>query len=473
MELAERLVHVLAQLPDEMHLELPEHALAQTTAEAYGVAGRLRTTAAPPGAGAARFTNAGGSSPVEVGASDGGDLSLAECVAKLDPSGRGHEVPRGADGILAGHRVAIVTNVPAPYRLGLFSRLQERLDGAGGALRVFFSASTQAGRPWVTEEGIAFDHERLRSVTIPKGHRRPLLPMDLERRLAAFGPTIVLHGGLSPLTAPRAALAAHRFRAAFGIWSGEIPTAPSARGRLQTAYRRRLLSRADFVVSYGSLAGYYVREMSGAPLVIGRNSSALPPGGRARPLAPSPVELLTVGDMAGPGKGIDVLLEVMRRRPSLDCRLTVVGGGALLSDLSAAAAADPRVRFTGPLPHAEVQALMAGSDAYLTPTRLDRFGLALLEAMGTGLATVMSANPGARSDLAVPESNCLVVEGHDAASWSAAIDRICTDHELRRRLGESAGRTVRGRWTLDHAADAMVAGLRLGARSHAELRAGR
>ena len=55
---------------------------------------------------------------------------------------------QGDDQLLAGHRVAIVTNLPAHYRIPLFAGLARRLAAAGGSLRVFFLASA-CGRPAV------------------------------------------------------------------------------------------------------------------------------------------------------------------------------------------------------------------------------------------------------------------------------------------------------------------------------------
>lgn len=451
LPLEELLVHVLAQLPEDARLAVTGPApQAIATARAHGIADRLSTGAS---------STAIGGEPIATAA--GGAGSPAQLIDRLDAAAAGHAVPRGDDGVFAGQRVAVVTNVPAPYRHGLFSRIHDRLHAAGAEFTVLFAGGADADRPWVTTDDLQFEHQVMRSVQMPWGHRSPLLPRDLERRLHALRPTVLLHGGMSPLTAPRAALYAKATGAAFGIWSGELATAPTTRGR--GGLRRLILGLSDFAIAYGTLAAAYLRQ-SGyrGPIAIGRNSSAFPDGARARPERPDPVELVTVGDMATPGKGVDVLLSALALRPGLPCRLTVIGGGALLEELRSRAAGDGRIAFAGPLPHAEVQRRFLDADAYLTPTRLDRFGLALLEAMGAGVAPVMSTAPGLLADLGVHERNCLTVQDHEPESWARAIERITHDHELRGAMGERARRTVRGRWSLDHAADSMIAGLRLG-----------
>jgi glycosyltransferase involved in cell wall biosynthesis len=57
----------------------------------------------------------------------------------------------------------------------------------------------------------------------------------------------------------------------------------------------------------------------------------------------------------------------------------------------------------------------------------------------------------------------LIVENHTPTEWAAALRRLVEDRPLRHTLGEAARAAVVGRWSMEHAADAMIAGLRLGA----------
>jgi D-inositol-3-phosphate glycosyltransferase len=183
---------------------------------------------------------------------------------------------------------------------------------------------------------------------------------------------------------------------------------------------------------------------------------------------PEVVELLVVGDLASRRKGVDVAIDALRMAPDLHCRLTVVGGGRLLSKLVLRAAGDPRICFTGPLSAAETRRLYRSADVVLFPTRADIFGLVLVEAMGAGAAVVCSAAAGAIADLAVHDHNCLVVESHEPEVWAAAVSRLVNDPTLRSALGTTAARVIRSRWSIEHAADAMLAGLRLGVLASAE-----
>jgi hypothetical protein len=55
-----------------------------------------------------------------------------------------------------------------------------------------------------------------------------------------------------------------------------------------------------------------------------------------------------------------------------------------------------------------------------------------------------------------------VVREHTREAWAAAIESVVMDHDLRHSLADNAARTIRNRWTMDHACDSMIAGLRLG-----------
>jgi glycosyltransferase involved in cell wall biosynthesis len=305
---------------------------------------------------------------------------------------------------------------------------------------------------------MSFEHEILRGLDLSRDKGRRVVPRDLESKLAAFGPTAILVGGFSPAVAGRVALHARRQRVPFGIWSGEISSRPTARQRVRRMQRTALVRHATFGVAYGSRALAYLRSLDPTlPVVIGRNTTPLPR--RATGTASGRVELISVA-RAEPGKAIDVLVTAVRSRPRLSCRLTIIGDGRALPELRRLARGDERIRFLGALIPSETRRELASTDVFLFPSSYDVFGVAVVEAMGAGLATAVSPLPGAVDDLCISECNCLVVDG-DAEAWADAIERLVEDRNLRERIGTEAAETIRCRWTIEHAADAMLAGFRL------------
>jgi glycosyltransferase involved in cell wall biosynthesis len=442
-------VHALAQLPNEVTLalseQLPEIARLAT---AYGIDDRL---------GFGPTDGAGVAPPVAS--------TMAELVHALSRPGDGPSELRFRDEGFTAHRVAVLTNLPAPYRIPLLEKISTRLGAAGARFRVFFMGARAKGRPWIgAGEQLPFEHEWLSSLELPLGVRRPLLPLNLERRLGAFEPTIVLAAGFSPFVSARAARWARKHRAAYGIWSGEIAGRKASASALRRTQRRRLARKCHFAIAYGFLAGEYLRELRpDLPFVYGRNTSAAHGTRREPPDATSTVRLLAVADMAKPGKGIDLLIDALKRVPELECSLLVVGPGAGASGLEDRARTDPRIEFAGALSQAEVRERYSRSDVFLFPStaEADVFGLALVEAMGSGLAPLVSSGPGVAADLAVDRWNCRLIGERTPEAWAQALREVVFDRALRLELARNAELTIRSRWTMDHACDAMVAGLRL------------
>jgi glycosyltransferase involved in cell wall biosynthesis len=459
IERPDLLIHALAQLADNVVLVLPEDApdrpSLELLARAYGILERVR---------------------FQPSSERGGELrippTMAELIHELSDPGDAPAACRARDEILARHRVAIVTNLPAPYRIPLLGKMAGRLERVGAELRVFFMRSQTRGRPWVGQTEVGeFEHESLTSIELPIGVRGSLVPINLERRLSAFDPTILLAGSLSPFVCGRAIRVARRREAIFGIWSGEIAGRPTSASRLRRLTRAWLTQHSDFAIAYGFLAGEYLRGLRpDLPFVYGRNTSHAHAVDGERRAGSGAVRLLAVADMAKPGKGIGLLVEALDALPSLECSLTVIGPGAEASGLQERARSDDRISFLGALPQDEVRRWYAQSDVFLFPSSAaaDPFGLALVEAMGSGLVPIASSTPGAIADVGVDGLNCVVVRDREPQAWAAAIERVVLDADLRLSLGENAARTIRSRWTVDHACDAMVAGLRLGALSTAK-----
>jgi D-inositol-3-phosphate glycosyltransferase len=123
---------------------------------------------------------------------------------------------------------------------------------------------------------------------------------------------------------------------------------------------------------------------------------------------------------------------------------------------------DKRIEFLGPVPATRVRDLYAEADVFAFPSRADVFGLAPVEAMASGLATVISGAPGLVADLCVTGRNSIVIDSHDPSDWAMALEQVVKDDRLREELGLAAAATIARRWTIEHSADAVVAGFRLG-----------
>lgn len=158
----------------------------------------------------------------------------------------------------------------------------------------------------------------------------------------------------------------------------------------------------------------------------------------------------------GPPEGILDLLDALPESQEL----AVSGIGPDYEPACAAAAGRP-VRFLGQIDYADVPAVYAEGDVFVSPTYAEGFSNTVLEAMAAGLPIVSTTAVGV-VDCLRHEENALLVEPGDVAGLRAALERITSDAALRDRLRAAALEEVRATYAWPRVAaliDAEYAGV--------------
>jgi glycosyltransferase involved in cell wall biosynthesis len=144
---------------------------------------------------------------------------------------------------------------------------------------------------------------------------------------------------------------------------------------------------------------------------------------------------------------IEALPEVLRRRP--DAAVLIVGDGPLRRDLEGRArslgVAD-RVRLPGH--RGDVARVLGAADLFALPSLNEGLGLALVEAMAMGLATVASRVGGVPEVVLDGETGLLTPPG-DAGALAGAILRLMGDAEARARMGAAGRERARARFSIE------------------------
>jgi phosphatidyl-myo-inositol dimannoside synthase len=162
-------------------------------------------------------------------------------------------------------------------------------------------------------------------------------------------------------------------------------------------------------------------------------------------------------------KGQDTLLkawpEVQKKVP--DAALLIVSGGpysAALHKLAERMRLTPSVRFTGPVPAAELPAHYAAGDVFAMPCRTRRggldvegLGIVYLEASATGLP-VVGGDSGGAPDAILDGETGYVVPGRDSGALAGRLVALLTDPAGARAMGEKGRAWVERDWTWDLAA---------------------
>jgi len=179
---------------------------------------------------------------------------------------------------------------------------------------------------------------------------------------------------------------------------------------------------------------------------------------------PLDVHVLLFAGRIQPLKAPDVLLravaELLDQSPGLRSRLVVpvVGGPSgtglehpeSLAQLASELGLDDIVRFVPPVAQEELARWYAAATLVAVPSYNESFGLVAAEAQAAG-TPVLAAAVGGLTTVVRDGHSGLLIEGHDARDWAAALRRVLEDGDLRLRLEAGALEQAR-RFAWEHTA---------------------
>jgi glycogen(starch) synthase len=145
-------------------------------------------------------------------------------------------------------------------------------------------------------------------------------------------------------------------------------------------------------------------------------------------------------------KGFDLLLDAFSRLAAVypDVGLVIGGNGdarpALIEKVVALGLSE-RVVLPGTLGRGQVAWAMQNASIFVLPSRVEPFGIVVLEALRAGRPVVVSSRGGA-GEIVNHDRDGLVVDPFDVGSLASAIARLLSDDQLSRRLGAAGALCV-------------------------------
>jgi len=186
-------------------------------------------------------------------------------------------------------------------------------------------------------------------------------------------------------------------------------------------------------------SGSPTREILVIPngIAIEEWAEALPLDAVALGVPPDAIRIGCVGRLA-PEKGLEVVIEALARISDPRLHLFLVGDGSNRDALAARArdlAIVDRVHFLGW--RTDVARLLRSFDVFAMPSRYEGHSMALLEAMATGCACVVSNIP----ELVQPlDAAGWVAAAGDARDWARVLQDAIASPDRRRERGAAARR---------------------------------
>lgn len=304
-------------------------------------------------------------------------------------------------------------------------------------------------------QGLTAIGRPVREIAVPGGWPRPeeAARVRLARALAEVpdGRVVLLDGlvacGVPDIVVPQA----RRLRLAVVVHlplGDESGLEPGVAARLD-ALERETLRGVSMVVATSRWAAHRLIDHHG---LVADRVRAVPPGTDFAPPAPGTdgvSRLLCVASVT-PRKGHDLLVDALAELTDLPWSCVCVGPAsrdpdyvAGLRERIARHGLADRVRFTGPLAGARLDAAYAAADLMVLASRAETYGMVVTEALARGipvLATAVGGVPealGQAPDGSVPG---ILVPPHDSGQLADGLRRWLGEPDLRRRLRLSARR---------------------------------
>ena len=340
-------------------------------------------------------------------------------------------------------RVAMVTNIPTPYRLPIYELLSAV---PGFDLRVFFCSGREPDRHWDLEQ-LSVPHAFLRERCVAWSGRFIHANPDVWPRLSEFAPDVVITTGFNPTHLIAFALAMARGARHVAMTDGTADSEASL-SFVHRWLRRLVYSRSHAFIgaSEGSFELY--RRFGVAESALFKSHlCANNPAFEAAALPRRDIDLIYCGRWVAsksPLFAIEVAAAAGRR---LGRRVVLLLLGAVELEGEMRRAADNAVlwvdaRFGGFARQSELPGHYARSRVLLFPSAGEPWGVVANEACAAGVPVIVSPHAGAANDLVRDGDNGRVLP-LDAARWSDAVLALLVDDVEWRRMSRRCVELVR------------------------------
>jgi len=353
-------------------------------------------------------------------------------------------------------RVALVTNIPAPYRLPVYNAIGAE---SGIDLHVVFCSAREPDREWDLPT-LLRPHYFLKDRFLSLGGRFIHVNLDVVGCLNKIAPDVVITTGFNPT---------HLLAFVYATSRG-LPHIPMTDGTLASeaklgwvhrfvrrwVYRKSqsFVAAADSGLDIYRSYGYDDAHLFQSALCVDNGAFHLHDG------SPKHFDLMFCGRFVAVKNPLFALQVALLVAKDLARRVSVcfVGSGPLEKDIHNAAASMPELDVTllGFAAQKDLPRRYADARIFLLPSLWDPWGVVANEACAAGLPVIVSPHAGVAGEL-VRDGDSGFVIGLDPRRWADAAVRLLTDETLYSAMSLAARQIVSGTYDFRAAANGIVA----------------
>ena len=338
-------------------------------------------------------------------------------------------------------RVAIITNIPSPYRVGQFINLQNKIPEY--EFYFVFSDIGDKERSWdVNLDGlrnVVFLNSKPLMIKIKSEVRGYYLSLGVFKTLNSISPDAVIVCEYNMISIQAFLFCKIKKKKVISMTDGTL-NAEKNFGKLRKSLRRLMIPRADMCIA-SSTKSKELQMHYGAKedrIIIAYLTVDIGYFRFKREEYHSN-KLLFIGSLIE-RKGIDLLLKALSL-VNKDYTLTIVGDGEEKSRLVDYVEQNGMKEFVEFVPFKQKEKLSEiynTHDIFVLPTREDCFGLVINEAMAASMPVISSCYADGTYDLVIDGENGYIVNPYDSVKFANTIEKLIENDELVEKMGKAS-----------------------------------
>lgn len=337
-------------------------------------------------------------------------------------------------------KVAIITNIPAPYRVAFFQYLQE--NETEYEFFIIYSSRNEDNRKWKTNINPNSFFLKSKTIKIVKKDYSKYIhvPVNAGKVLNQIQPDMIVASEYSP-TILQTLLWAKMHRRKFISWTDGTLHSERNINPVQKISRRLIIGAADAYIASSSKSkeaqlsyGADEKKISISYLTVDIDRFL------CKKTSYEEKNILYVGQLVH-GKGIDILLKALPKLKEQNYHLYLVGDGKdrkAYEDMVKSLGIQGKVSFEGFQDQEKLKEYYQKARYFVFPSRDDCFGLVMLEAMCNGLPVLASNYADGAYDLIEDGTTGYIFPLEDEKEFLLKMDKLLEDEDLLKKMGDAS-----------------------------------